>query len=153
MGVVFANSGKMDMPEVQWGCVKGAFTDPGINKEGDIETYRIAVIGGDGIGPEVLAEGIKVLKTVEELDGGTRFAFEHFPWGCEHYLKHGRAMDDDGMERLAKFDAIYLGAVGSPSVPDHISLWDLLWDSEGIRPVRDPPAGEALKGGSLSLAT
>jgi tartrate dehydrogenase/decarboxylase/D-malate dehydrogenase len=105
----------------------GTVTDPrGSTKEGDIETYRIAVIGGDGIGPEVLAEGIKVLKTVEELDGGTRFAFEHFPWGCEHYLKHGRAMDDDGMERLAKFDAIYLGAVGSPSVPDHISLWDLL---------------------------
>jgi len=95
-------------------------------EEADIKTYRIAVIPGDGIGSEVLAEGIKVLKMVEELDGGMRFEFEYFPWGCEYYLSHGKAMDDDGMERLAGYDAIYLGAVGSPSVPDHISLRDLL---------------------------
>lgn len=91
-----------------------------------MKKYKIAVIAGDGIGPEVLAEGIKVLKKVEELDGTMKFEFTHFPWGCEYYLKHGKMMDDDGLEKLKEFDAIYLGAVGFPGVPDHISLWDLL---------------------------
>lgn len=88
--------------------------------------YKIAVIAGDGIGPEVLSEGIKVLNKVAELDGSFQFEFTHFPWGCEYYLKHGKMMDDDGLEQLKDFDAIYLGAVGYPGVPDHISLWDLL---------------------------
>jgi len=88
--------------------------------------YRIAVIGGDGIGPEVIDEGIKVLKKVEELDGNISFEFEEFPWGCEYYLKHGKMIDENGMELLKEFDAIFLGAVGFPGVPDHISLWDLL---------------------------
>ena len=91
-----------------------------------MKTYQIAVIPGDGIGPEVLAEGIKVLERAAELSGAFRFRFTYFPWGCEYYLEHGRMMDADGMERLAGFDAIYLGAVGAPGVPDHISLWDLL---------------------------
>ena len=91
-----------------------------------MKTYQIAVIPGDGIGPEVLAEGIKVLERAAELSGAFRFRFTYFPWGCEYYLEHGRMMDADGMERLAAFDAIYLGAVGAPGVPDHISLWDLL---------------------------
>ena len=52
--------------------------------------------------------------------------YTHFPWGCEYYLKHGKMMDEDGMDKLKEFDAIYLGAVGFPGVPDHISLWDLL---------------------------
>ena len=89
-------------------------------------TYKIAVIAGDGIGPEVLAEGIKVLDRVAKLDGGFKFEFTHFPWGCEYYLKEGRMMPEDGIETLSKFDAIFLGAVGYPGVPDHISLWDLL---------------------------
>ena len=88
--------------------------------------YKIAVIAGDGIGPEVIAEGVKVLKKVAELDGGFEFEFTHFPWGCEYYLKEGRMMPEDGLEQLMKYDAIYLGAVGYPGVPDHISLWDLL---------------------------
>jgi tartrate dehydrogenase/decarboxylase/D-malate dehydrogenase len=91
-----------------------------------MKLYKIAVIPGDGVGPEVLAEGVKVLKKVAELDGNFQFEFVYFPWGCEYYLKHGKMMDDDGMERLKEFDAIYLGAVGYPGVPDHISLWDLL---------------------------
>ena len=91
-----------------------------------MKTYQIAVIPGDGIGPEVLAEGIKVLERAAERSGAFRFRFTYFPWGCEYYLEHGRMMDADGMERLAGFDAIYLGAVGAPGVPDHISLWDLL---------------------------
>lgn len=88
--------------------------------------FNIAVIAGDGIGPEVINEGIKVLKKVSELDGRFDFSFEYFPWGCEYYLKHGKMMATDGLEKLKDFDAIYLGAIGYPGVPDHISLWELL---------------------------
>ena len=88
--------------------------------------YKIAVIGGDGIGPEVLAEGIKVLKRTAELDGSFGFDFTCFPWGCQYYLEHGEMMPEDGIEQLSHFDAIYLGAVGYPGVPDHISLRGLL---------------------------
>lgn len=88
--------------------------------------HKIAVIPGDGIGPEVIAEGVKVLEKIAELDRSFKFEFTYFPWGCEYYLKHGKMMDDDGIEQLKDFDAIYLGAVGYPGVPDHISLWDLL---------------------------
>lgn len=88
--------------------------------------HKIAVIAGDGIGPEVIAEGVKVLEAVAKMDGGFRFEFTYFPWGCEFYREHGKMMDDDGIEKLRGFDAIFLGAVGAPGVPDHISLWDLL---------------------------
>ncbi len=91
-----------------------------------MKTHKIAVIAGDGIGPEVIAEGVKVLEEISVLDGGFRFEFEHFPWGCEYYKENGRMMAADGIEQLKKFDAIFLGAVGAPGVPDHISLWDLL---------------------------
>lgn len=90
------------------------------------KVYRIAVIPGDGIGPEVVAEGVKVLETAAALDGRFSFQFTHFPWGCEYYLKTGRMMPPDGIEQLRDFDAILLGAVGAPGVPDHVSLWDLL---------------------------
>ena len=91
-----------------------------------MKVYKIAVIAGDGIGPEVLSEGIKALNKASELDGGFKFEFTHFPWGCDYYLETGKMMPDDGIETLKKFDAIFLGAVGAPGVPDHISLWDLL---------------------------
>lgn len=91
-----------------------------------MKIYKIAVIAGDGIGPEVIGEGIKILNKVAAMDSGFRFDFTYFPWGCEFYAKHGKMMGDNGMEVLRKFDAIYLGAVGFPGVPDHISLWDLL---------------------------
>lgn len=91
-----------------------------------VKKYKIAVIAGDGIGPEVIAEGVKVLRRVAELDGGFAFDFEYFPWGCEYYKETGRMMAEDGIEVLRGFDAILLGAVGAPGVPDHISLWDLL---------------------------
>jgi len=91
-----------------------------------MKTYKIAVIGGDGIGPEVIAEGVKVLKTVAELDGTFDLAFTHYPWGCNYYLENGCMMPDNAMELLGEADAIFLGAVGAPGVPDHISLWDLL---------------------------
>lgn len=88
--------------------------------------FNIAVIAGDGIGPEVLREGVKILKKVESLDPALSFSFTEFPWGCEYYLKNGVMMPEDGMETLRSYDAIYLGAVGYPGVPDHISLWGLL---------------------------
>lgn len=91
-----------------------------------MQTYKIAVVAGDGIGPEVISEGVKVLDAVASLDGGFKFEFTYFPWGCEFYKENGRMMDEDGIEKLSKFDAIFLGAVGAPGVPDHISLWDLL---------------------------
>ena len=91
-----------------------------------MKEYRIAVVAGDGIGPEVMAECKKVLEAAASIDGSFRFAFTDFPWGCEYYLKTGRMMPEDGIEILAKYDAILLGAVGYPGVPDNISLRDLL---------------------------
>ncbi|MFD2130061.1 tartrate dehydrogenase [Pseudogracilibacillus auburnensis] len=91
-----------------------------------MDNYNIALIPGDGIGPEVVDEGVKVLQAIEKLDSSLSFSFTEFPWGCEYYLEHGKMMDEDGIDRLKEFDAIYLGAVGYPGVPDHISLWDLL---------------------------
>ncbi|OKL36413.1 tartrate dehydrogenase [Domibacillus mangrovi] len=91
-----------------------------------VKEYKIAVIAGDGIGPEVIDEGINVLNEMAKMDGEIAFDFTYFPWGCEYYAETGKMMDDDGMEKLKGFDAVYLGAVGFPGVPDHISLWDLL---------------------------
>jgi tartrate dehydrogenase/decarboxylase/D-malate dehydrogenase len=89
-------------------------------------TYRIAVIPGDGIGNEVVPEGLRVLERLAEASSGRiAFEFETFPWGCEYYLKTGRMMDEDSLTRLEAFDAIYFGAVGWPGVPDHVSLWGL----------------------------
>jgi len=91
-----------------------------------MSNYRIAVIGGDGIGPEVVAEGIKALRTIASLEAGKQFHFDEYPWGCEYYLQTGKMMPDDALTTLAGYDAIFLGAVGYPTVPDHISLWGLL---------------------------
>lgn len=91
-----------------------------------MNTYKIAVIAGDGVGPEVCREGMKVLRRIEELDSELCFEFDEFPWGCEYYLKRGRMMPQNALELLTDFDAIYLGAIGFPGVPDHISLWDIL---------------------------
>ena len=88
-------------------------------------SYRIALIPGDGIGKEVVPEGRRVLERAAELTG-TRFSFEEFPWGSEYYLECGRMMPADALERLRPFDAIYLGAVGDPRVPDHVTLNGLL---------------------------
>jgi tartrate dehydrogenase/decarboxylase / D-malate dehydrogenase len=87
--------------------------------------YRIALIPGDGIGLEVIPEGVRVL---QELAGRYRFEmhFTEFPYSCAYYLKHGVMMPEDGIEQLRPFDAILLGAVGAPQVPDHVSLWGLL---------------------------
>ena len=91
-----------------------------------MKTLNIAVIPGDGIGREVAPAGRKVLAAVSEVHGGFRLVFEAFPWSCEYYLKHGRMMPENGLAILKPFDAVYLGAVGYPGVPDHVSLWGLL---------------------------
>lgn len=88
-------------------------------------SHRIAVIPGDGIGNEVVPEGVKVLEAVSSRFD-IRFEFEHFDWSCERYLKTGAMMPEDGIELLSKFEAIFLGAVGFPTVLDHVSLWGLL---------------------------
>ncbi|HEY3767011.1 MAG TPA: tartrate dehydrogenase [Gaiellales bacterium] len=85
--------------------------------------HRIAVIGGDGVGPEVVAQGIRVLDAVCD---GFALEWEHLPWGSDHHARTGALMPADGLRVLEGFDAVYLGAVGSPSVPDHITLWGLL---------------------------
>ena len=87
--------------------------------------YRIAAIPGDGIGQEVLPVGQRVAEAT-----GRHFGFEiewtAFDWSCERYRNSGRMMPEDGIEQIKSFDAIYLGAVGFPGVPDHVSLWGLL---------------------------
>lgn len=110
-----------------------------------VTRYRIAVIPGDGIGREVVPEGIRCL---EEVAGRfeIEFSWEELDWSCDRYLKTGRFMPYEGLEELRAHDAIFLGAVGDPSVPDHVSLWGLLipirrtmrqWVN--IRPVRLMP--------------
>ena len=88
-------------------------------------SHRIAVIPGDGIGREVVPEGLRVLDAVGGRFG-IDFTFQHFDWSCESYATTGRMMPEDGVETLSAFDAIFLGAVGYPGVPDHVSLWGLL---------------------------
>jgi len=86
---------------------------------------RIAVIPGDGIGKEVVPEGIRVLEAAAAKHD-LHFKWDEFPWSCEYFLEHGRMMPEDGLDRIRHHDAIFLGAVGFPGVPDHVSLWGLL---------------------------
>jgi tartrate dehydrogenase/decarboxylase/D-malate dehydrogenase len=90
-----------------------------------MKTFHIAVIPGDGIGKEVVPEGIRVLEAAGERFG-FRFNWHNFDWSCETYIKTGKMMPDDGLRQLRPYDAIFLGAVGHPNVPDHVSLWGLL---------------------------
>lgn len=90
------------------------------------QTFRIAVIPGDGIGKEVVPVGLQMLQALAQTSNGAlAFVFEEFAWGCAYYLEHGVMMAPDGLDRLRDFDAIYFGAVGWPDVPDHIALWGL----------------------------
>ena len=91
-----------------------------------MKKFNVAVIAGDGIGSEVISSGKEVLKAVSELDKNFEIEFTDFPYGCGYYKKNGVMMDEDAIDKLKKFDAIYLGAVGSPEVPDNISLGGLL---------------------------
>jgi tartrate dehydrogenase/decarboxylase/D-malate dehydrogenase len=87
--------------------------------------YKIALIPGDGIGKEVIPEGVRVLEKLAAVFD-FQLQFTEFPYSCGYYLKHGEMMPPDGLTQLEPFDAILLGAVGDPAVPDHVSLWGLL---------------------------
>ena len=88
--------------------------------------FVIKLIPGDGIGVDVINEAVRVLKALEQKHGGIAFDFRNLEWSCQYYLKTGHMMPDDGMKILADCDAILLGAVGFPGVPDHVSLRQLL---------------------------
>jgi tartrate dehydrogenase/decarboxylase/D-malate dehydrogenase len=110
-----------------------------------MKEYKIAVIPGDGIGKEVVPEGLRVLEAAGSKHD-IRFRWDTFPWSCEYFTRHGRMMPEDGLEQIGDHDAIYLGAVGFPGVPDHVSLWGLLIPIRrhfeqyaNIRPVRLMP--------------
>ena len=90
-----------------------------------MNTHKIAVIPGDGIGEEVIDAGKTVLQQLAEKSGEVRFEFTDFDWSSQRYLDKGQYIPDGGLEELKRFDAIYFGAVGSQKVPDHVSLWDL----------------------------
>ena len=105
--------------------------------------HRIAVIPGDGIGREVIPEGVRVLEAVGAKHG-LEFSWNEFPWSCDWYREHGRMCPEDAPRILRDFDAIYFGAVGNPAiVPDHVSAWGLLINFRrwfdlyvNLRPVR-----------------
>ena len=90
-----------------------------------MKRFRIATIPGDGIGKEVVPVGRSVLDAAAARHGFA-FSWDTFPWNCEYYHAHGRMMPADGLAQIRHHDAIYLGAVGYPGVPDHVSLWGLL---------------------------
>src|SRR5271163_3352497 len=110
-----------------------------------MKTYRIAAIQGDGIGKEVVPEGIRVIDAAARK-AGIQFEWQQFPWSCAYYKETGRMMPGDGLDLIRHHDAIFLGAVGFPGVPDHISLWGLLIPIRrrfsqyvNVRPVRLMP--------------
>src|SRR5436305_12731549 len=108
-----------------------------------MKEHQVAVIPGDGIGREVIPEGVRVLEAVGAKHG-IRFNWKEYDWSCDWYKKHGKMRPDDAPDILRKFDAIYFGAVGNPAlVPDHIAVWGLLIDFRrlfdlyvNLRPVR-----------------
>ena len=91
-----------------------------------MDRYRLSIIPGDGVGREVVPEGLKAVRAAADVTGAFELATVDYPWSCEYYAQHGRMMDDDALDRLRDSDAIYLGAIGFPGVPDHVSLWQML---------------------------
>jgi tartrate dehydrogenase/decarboxylase/D-malate dehydrogenase len=90
-----------------------------------MKTYKIAVIAGDGIGKETIPAGIDVLKATASRLGFT-CKFIDLPWSCDYYLKHGQMLPEDWVDIIGAYDSIYLGAIGAPEVPDHVSAQQLL---------------------------
>ena len=109
-----------------------------------MKTYRIAVIAGDGIGKEVIPAGIEVLNAGRRAGRLPLRVHADIPWGCDYYLQTGRMMDADGVDQLMKFDAIYLGAIGDPRVPDaHLGARADPAAAAAARAVRQPAADAA----------
>jgi tartrate dehydrogenase/decarboxylase/D-malate dehydrogenase len=90
-----------------------------------VARHKIAAIPGDGIGQEVIAAGLEVLKVLQTREPGLELEVEGFDWGSAFYRAHGRMMPADGLDQLKPFDAIYFGAVGAPDIPDDVTLWGL----------------------------
>jgi tartrate dehydrogenase/decarboxylase/D-malate dehydrogenase len=114
-----------------------------------MKKFRIATIPGDGIGPEVVPAGIEVVEAAARKHG-LHFTWDHLPWSCAYYQETGRMMPPDGLDQIRGHDAIYLGAIGFPTVPDHVSLWGLLIPIRrsfrqyaNVRPVRLLPGVES----------
>lgn len=91
-----------------------------------MKVYKLAVLPGDGIGPEVTREAMKVLNTLSEIDSSFQFETKEFNWNSEYYLEHGRMMPEDGLETLRNYDAILFGAIGDHRVPDPVTIWELI---------------------------
>jgi tartrate dehydrogenase/decarboxylase/D-malate dehydrogenase len=91
-----------------------------------LNAYRLALVPGDGIGREVIPIGLAALRRAGEVTGRFTISTTDLDWSCERFLREGAMMPPDGLQILAQHDAIYLGAVGYPGVPDHVSLWGLL---------------------------
>ena len=105
--------------------------------------YKIAVIAGDGIGPEVITSGVTVLNALSKTEPNLKIEFKEFDWGGNYYRENGVMMPEDGVEKLKSFDAIYFGSAGDSNIPDHITLWGLrlkicqgLDQYANLRPVR-----------------
>jgi tartrate dehydrogenase/decarboxylase/D-malate dehydrogenase len=112
------------------------------DSEPPMRRYHVAVIPGDGVGPEVIAQGCRVLERVGSLYG-FRLALDELPWGSAYHRRHGRMMPDDALETLRHYDSLYFGAVGTPELPDDYTLWNLLFPIRraldlyvNLRPVR-----------------
>src|SRR5262249_54155730 len=101
------------------GSLRCPFVFPTPRSHGaDMKQFRIAVIPGDGIGKEVMPEGLRAMEAAGRKFG-IQWKFDEFDWSCDYYKKHGRMMPDDALDRLAKHDAVYFGAAGWPeAVPD-----------------------------------
>ncbi|MFC7063148.1 tartrate dehydrogenase [Halobacillus seohaensis] len=91
-----------------------------------MKIYNIAVLPGDGIGPEVINEGMKVLQALADVDSTFKFESTTFNWNSDYYLKHNRMMPEDGLSTLQHYDAIFFGAIGDRRVPEHIPIWELI---------------------------
>ncbi|KAI0097963.1 tartrate dehydrogenase [Nemania sp. FL0031] len=154
VGMVGANTGKISAAEAPFGGVK----ESGYGKEGSLyglaertmaapRLHKIASIPGDGIGIEIIEPTIRVLREIEKRLGTFKIEFTTFDWGSERYKEHGAYMPEDGLEAMKEFDAVLFGAVGSPDVPDHISLWGLILPLRkglnqyvNVRPIRLLPS-------------
>ena len=120
--------------------------------------YSVAAIGGDGIGPEVVEAGLRVLGACAQRDGAFGIRVESFDWNSARYLAHGHYIPEGGLDRLKAFDAILFGSVGSQDVPDHVSLWGLrLPIAQGfdqyanVRPTRLLPGVKSLLQGAEAI--